>query len=294
MLSSGKLSAHTVSLLHRYDLDRLVVADPNAALRQFHQRATETGERDLLFALAELSYYNGERVQESIKPWDARDARDYYLGASVYAYLFLFGNSPGEKPDAFDRRFRTACDLYNCGLGWALTGRRSTNAVVRLDGGKWRLPIGEIDLRLDTAAFPWPLDKFEAFLVADQFRVRGLSVRNREAGVGTPLIAVGHLDPELHLRRSAPATVFLRVRGSLPDFAAGKGSGTLELHSAFGEDAVVIGDSRVPLEVDLTAARAYTLNQSFAWSVSRLQFFSVGEAVRSQVILTDPYLASDN
>ena len=288
-VESGTLSADTVSLLHRHDLGLMVLTDPEEALRQLHQKAIATGERDLLFTLAELSYLNGERVRESVKPWDPRDARDYYLGAAVYAYLFLFGDAKGDQPDAFDRRFRTACDLYNYGLGWALTERRSTNAVVRLEGGRRRLPVGEIKLNFNSAAFPWPLEKFEEFLVADQFRVRGLSVRNREAGVGAPLICVGHLDPDLRLRRSAPATMFLRIEGSLADFAAGNGSGSLEFHSALAEDSVAIGGNQVPLEKDLTAPRAYTLNQSFAWSAERLQFFSAHKALRSQVILYEPY-----
>jgi hypothetical protein len=86
VLNSGTLSAGTVSLLHRHDLGSVVLTDPEEALRQLHQKAIATGERDLLFALAELSYLNGERVRETVKPWDPRDARDYYLGAAVYAF----------------------------------------------------------------------------------------------------------------------------------------------------------------------------------------------------------------
>ena len=74
----------------------------------------------------------------SVKPWDPRDARDYYLGSGVYAWLFLFGEAQDAPPSAFDRRFRTACDFYNNGLGLALTGRRSTNGVVRLKPGRRR------------------------------------------------------------------------------------------------------------------------------------------------------------
>lgn len=289
VLSSGKLSADTTSLLHRYDLDQLLRSDPDEALRQLHQKAVAIGGRDLLFALAELSYFNGERVQKSVKPWDPRDARDYYLGASVYAYLFLFGEAGGKKPDGFDRRFRTACDLYNYGLGWALTKPRSTNAVVHLDGGRRLLPVGEIQLSFNAAAFPWPLEEYEDFLVADQFRVRGLSIRNREAGVGAPLIGVRKPDANLRLRRAEGATVLLRVESSLADIATGKGSGALELYSVFGESTVSIGSARVALEKDLTVVGAYTLNQTFAWRVNRLQFFSAHKALPAQVIKSEPY-----
>ena len=64
-LESGTLSADTVSLLHRHNLGRLVRTDPEEALRQLHQKAVATGERDLLLTLAELSYLNGDRVRQS-------------------------------------------------------------------------------------------------------------------------------------------------------------------------------------------------------------------------------------
>ena len=43
---------------------------------------------------------------------------------------------------------------------------RATNNVARLEGGRRRLPVGEIDLRVDSSAFPWALERFERFLVA--------------------------------------------------------------------------------------------------------------------------------
>ena len=147
-LRTGKPSANTVSILHRYDLDRLAAGQPDEAVRQLHQKAVATGERDLLFALAELSYVAGDQIRRSVKPWDPRDARDYYLGSAVYAWLFLFGEGKDAPPGAFDRRFREACDFYNYSLGLALTGRRSTNAVVQLESARRRLPVGEIELRL--------------------------------------------------------------------------------------------------------------------------------------------------
>ena len=220
-LRTGAPGADTDSLLHRYGLDLLAASQPDEAVRQLQQKALANGERNLLFALAELSYVAGDHIRRSVKPWDSRDVRDYYLGSAVYAYLFLFGEGKDPKPGPFDRRFREACDFYNYSLGLALTEPRSTNATIRLDYGRRRLPVGEIELRLQDTPQASMAKGFEKILLADQFRVRGLSVRNREAGVGAPLICVGAAEPGLGIRRSSPATVFLRAPGSLAEIAAG-------------------------------------------------------------------------
>ena len=289
-LRTGKPSAATASLLHRYELDPLAARHPDQAVRLLHQKALDTGDRDLLFALAELSYVAGEDIRRSVTPWDPRDARDYYLGSAVYAWLYLFGEGKDPQPNAFQRRFREACDFYNYGLGLALTGRRSTNAIVHLESGPRRLPVGEIQVSLSPTGFAPKLGSFDQLLLADKFRVRGLSVRNRAAGVGTPLICVGPLNPEVEIRLSAPATVLLRAPRSLTELAGGHSSCALELYSSLDIDTAAIGSAQVPLENDLTTYRAYTLNQAFIWNLGMMQFLSPGEHLRSQLILSQPYV----
>jgi len=85
-LNSGRPSAATVSLLHQYDLDWLAEHSPDEAVRKLHERAVSAGDRDLLFALAELSYVAGERIRGSLKPADhqrvaAHPARTFEVGA---------------------------------------------------------------------------------------------------------------------------------------------------------------------------------------------------------------------
>src|SRR5688572_9151914 len=91
-LSAGRPSSATESILHRYDLDTIFHENPEKALTDLHFRAVASGERDLLYALAEVSFSAAEIIGESIKPWDTRDARDYYLATAVYSWLFLFGD----------------------------------------------------------------------------------------------------------------------------------------------------------------------------------------------------------
>jgi pimeloyl-ACP methyl ester carboxylesterase len=288
-LSTGKPSADTVSILHRYHLDLLAGSQPEEAVQQLHQKAVATGERDLLFALAEMSYVAGDSIHRSVKPWDQRDARDYYLGAAMYAWLFLFGDAKGAPPTGFDRRFRDACDFYNFSLGLALTERRGTNGAVQLQNDRRRLPVGEVELQLDRTHFPQELAEFDQILLADQFRVRGLSVRNRRPGVGAPLICVGRLDPQFDLRLSIPATALLRGPGSLAELGSSNSVCALELYPGLGASTVTIGSAQIPLENDLTAYRAYNLNQATMWKLGAFQFLAPAERIPSQLILNEPF-----
>jgi pimeloyl-ACP methyl ester carboxylesterase len=290
-LHTSTPSSDTMSVLHRYGLSELAKERPDEAVVRLHEKAVASQDRTLWFALAELSYAAGNQIRRSVQPWDPRDARDFYLGAAVYAYWFIFGetNTVHTPAEAFDRRFRTACDLYNYALGLALMERRGTNGIVILDDAKRRLPVGEIDWAFSQQNFSSPLEDFEKFLLADEFRVHGFSVRNRVGGIGAPLIAVGKVEESLRLYRCTPATIFLRLRGSLGDLAGGRTAASLELHSTYEEPSVTVGNVTVPLEADLTAPRAYTLNQSFVWRADKLQFLSPDLGLKSQLILTEPY-----
>jgi pimeloyl-ACP methyl ester carboxylesterase len=281
----------TRSVLTRFDQEKQFTKSPDATLLLIHQKAVESGERDLLFALSELNYLAGERLRRSAKPREPRDARDYYLASAVYAWFFLFGDTPAPSPSAFDQRFRTACDLYNFGLGWALTGRGSTNVVAFLAGGTRKLPVGQIDITFSQPGFPWPLEDVQGFVVSDQLLVRGLSARNRTAGLGAPLVAVSNPNgTELAgLSRTFPSTVLLRLSGPLSDLAQGKVRGSLELYATFEPTTIALDNRTLPLESDTTVPLAYSLNQSLFWRLGKMQFLSAEEKVRSDVYLGQPY-----
>jgi pimeloyl-ACP methyl ester carboxylesterase len=277
-------------VLHRFDQVEQFDKSPDATLELIHRKAMESRDRGLLFALSELNYIEGDRVRRSLKPWETRDARDYYLASAVYAWFFLFGDAADAPPGPFDQRFRTACDLYNYGLGWALTERNGTNATnAVLAGGTRRLPLGQLELEFNHDSFPWPLADFQSFVLAQQLHVRGLSVRNSQSGLGAPLVAVTQTDPKIKLSRCVPATVVLRLKGGLSDLAQGKCRGSLELYSGYDTTTVHVGERPVPLETDTTVALAYGLNQSLLWSLGMAQFFSPEEQIPTDVYLRQPY-----
>jgi pimeloyl-ACP methyl ester carboxylesterase len=287
-ISSTDPSPDTMRVLRRFDQADAFGVAPDTALHLIHQQALETHDRDLLFALSELSYLRAEGLRHSVKPWE-EDARGYYLASVVYAWFFLFAEASAPAPDGFDPRFRTACDLYGYGLGWALAERRGTNAVASLRGGVHALPFGKLECGFEYDHFPWALEEFDSFRLADQFRIRGLSVHNRQPGLGAPLVAVSKRDPKVGLRRCFPATVFLRLSGDWLDLSKGNLSGSLELYSAFDATPVQIGAHRVPLETDTSTALAYGLNQSTLWRLGMQQFLSFKELVPTDIYAIQPY-----
>jgi pimeloyl-ACP methyl ester carboxylesterase len=288
-LRNGKPSDATVSVLHRFDLEELAAKRPDEAVRRLHEKALATGDRDLLFALSEMSYVAGDQIRRSVKPWEPREARDYYLGSAVYAWLFLFGEGRDPLPGAFDRRFREACDFYNHGLGRGFSEGRGTNASVRLESARRRLPVGELAVQFETNTLAAQFEQAEQILPVDRYRVRGFSVRNREAGLGTPLMAVKPIDPRWGLHPVVPGTVLLQLQGSLADLGAGDANATLELFSPFEETDIQVGSTQVPIETDLTTYRAYMLSQSRVWKLGRLDFLAPAEHIPSQLILNQPY-----
>ena len=116
-LITGQPSASTVSLLRRLDLLPLATHQPDEAVRRLHEKALETNERDLLFALAEMSYVAAERIRRSVKSWDLRDERDYYLGRLFTRTCSSSAKDKRRDSARFDRRSRAACDFYNFGAG---------------------------------------------------------------------------------------------------------------------------------------------------------------------------------
>jgi pimeloyl-ACP methyl ester carboxylesterase len=292
VIADGQPGGTTLEILHRFDQEEVFKKSPDVTLQLFHQKAVESGDRDLIFALSELNFLTGEQIRRSVKPWEPRDARDYYLASAVYAWFFLASTSTDSLRGAFDSRFRAADELYNCSLGWALTpDRRGTNAVALLGDSTRRLAGGHMNIKFSQPGFPWDLSEFKEFVLADHFLVRGLSVRNRQTGLGAPLVAVAQPNERTKLSRSMAATAFLRIEGSLADMGGDKCRGSLELYSPLVQETVQVGGHSLPLEADTTIPLAYSLNQSSIWGLGRQQFLSGTERVPSDVYLARPYQA---
>lgn len=281
-LNAGVLSNSAKAVLHRYNLAETFSKDPQFATQFLHEIAVKDDRRDILFALSELSYLDGERRLFNL----SLSAYDSFLQSAVFAYLYLLGPGKEPPPTAYDSRFREACELYNRALWRAFPQKK--DGSLEFSNGPRKLPVGELKITLKPETLAWKMENIEEFLPADAYQTQGLSVRNRTPGLGLPLIAVTTITKETPEGGVLPVTVFLRVSGGVKDLQSGPGSATLEFYSVFDDTEVKVNGRSVPLETDTTAPLAYRLDDGKIWKLGISRFLSGGNISRP-LILMQPY-----
>ncbi len=285
-LTTGRLSGPTTIALRRLDLLNLYAANPVAALMAVNRIvATDTRNRDLLFALAEMSFLQAEKKNE--RPW--------FLATVVYSYAFLFPAVAANRPDPFDPRLRTAADLYNRALTRGLAS--ADGAYVELRPGDYPLPFGVLSIAFDQSSLRWSGYELVRFVPAAELHIEGLNNRYRDTGIGAPLAA--DLKPLSDVRGfqiaralKIPATALLRLNISPQAVATGRYSGNLVLYLGNEGQKVDIAGQKVPLENEPSAALAYGLSNPTIWK-SEIAGFLNGDffnKLPSQLFALGPHI----
>jgi pimeloyl-ACP methyl ester carboxylesterase len=285
-LTEGVASNATSIVLRRFDLVGEYKDDPAAVIAYLHDKALHDDRRDTLYALAELSYLYGERLEKSVSA--AAQAPDYFLAASIYAYFFLLDDRIEPASNAFDIRARTAGDLYNFalwrGMATGKAGALNLTAAVR------KLPVGTLSITVDLTKYPWKFEEFERFEPVDKYVIRGISIRNRSKGVGSALIGVKKVSREAPFPQAVPTSIFLRINANLVELTAGTATASLEFYSGYDDNLLKVKDRHPPLETDTTTPMAYVLETSKIWDFGLGAF--LGKEFRSipnGLYLTQPY-----
>lgn len=287
-LNSSSLSIGTMEVLHRCGVGREASKAPAEVLNALHGRALKDGRRDLLCALAELSYWHADSLRRSSPEKDAPSC-DYHLASAIYAWLFLFGDGPDARPNAMEPRYRLACDLYNRALAQGLRKPGVEPDELRLAEGDRALPQGRVRLTLNLDRLGWKPGTADRVLPADQFVIRGLSTHHRRAGLGAALILVRNEVDRRRFPQHAPATAILRVNGDLQSWGERQLTASIELYSGYEESPVRVGEALFPMESDSTAALAYLLNEQRVWKLGKNQFLSSVERVETGIYPGEPY-----
>jgi pimeloyl-ACP methyl ester carboxylesterase len=128
------------------------------------------------------------------------------------------------------------------------------------------------------------------FYPADGFRVRGLSVRNAQGGLGATLIGIIDTDQGAKVGRHIPATLLLRGPKDIKEWSAGQAVVTLALSSGYEHRVIELAGQKIPVRTDTTTPLAYALNNTWFWELGRRQFFSYHQIVKSDVYQMQPYI----
>jgi len=289
-LSTDTPSQHSSQLLNRLGLTEQFRKDPDAALAALHAGLATSGDEDRVFALAELSFLDGEK----------RGSREQTLAATVYAYAFLFPDGLGTPPDPLDPRLQVARNIYNRGIGLALESPGEREVI--LANGAHALPFGRLDVVFDPKELVWTAGyQLDDLVPLAEYEVRGLSNRYRTAGLGAPL--AGSLAPIpgakpppgaelISPRLRVPVTAFLRIENARRHLRDGALRGDLELYALDEGSALEVDGKRVPLERETTAPLAYMLEGAPVWDFEFAGFRSgdfLPGGIESQLIVMRPH-----
>lgn len=284
ILNSDALSDQSRQLLAALGLEAAYAEDPGAVIAQFDAAAMAERRRPVFALLAEMHYARAV----------ANRSASEFLAAAILAHQYLLSDELRPEPNPFDPWFRLSCDIYNRALAQALLDH---SGHARLVDGVFETSLGTVEVAATRPGFPWGPEEFSRFLPADAYHVRGLRERVRSSGLGVPLIAirdeqahagaieVGHIGRQVKM----PATAVLEVEGGLAALQAGRIKTTLQLYLAGHAQTITLGGHQVPLETDMTAPLAYTLEDSTIWDFSIRGFMSADDQVKPGVYLIHPY-----
>jgi Putative serine esterase (DUF676) len=289
VLSAEKPSSFSARELMNRNLYLRFEEDPSKALAELHSDLAPEGDEDLIFALAELSFFHAEQSGD----------RSYYLAAAVYAYAFLLPGQHGTPPRPIDPRARWAVDIYNQSLTQA--AKTADGAYALPMGGTFKLPFGELTVTFNETDLIWAGYRMKDFIPAADVEVRGLRNRYRTPGVGAALAASieplegapSKQDAYLPPRMKIPVTAFLRLDDPRGELKSGKLDGKLEFYTVDSARTIKINDRDVPIEFETTFALALTLEGSPVWDFEIAGFrsgdFTVGAKATEGLFMLNPH-----
>lgn len=294
--SLDRPSERTYETLRRYDLERRYRRDVETTLAKLERYAQERMEPDVVYALAELSWLEGRRLDR----WRRASAVDHYLDATAYAFDYLFDNDPalvaGRNPS--DPRFRTACELYNDSLERLIRAAQADRRIEADGSIKLKVHGKEQVFHVVLDETPWKPGDIDQLLLASDFVVSGVNARTYRYGVGVPLIGVRQNDgpPKADERfyppeMAFPLTAFLVPKSRFKDAARDAGREcNLQLVDPVRRRSVGPPGTPMMVESDFTTPLAHMWSRTdlnrYRWN----GLFRPGEAMeRANLMLLRPY-----
>ena len=239
--------------------------NPTAVLKKLCGFVAQTSDREGLFALTELCFYEAERRDELSK-----ESMPFYLSASVYAYEYLFGKG-SENLSPFNPHSRLACEIYNRSLAELLMylnknkRKMKGNTTIDLLNGKIKIEQKHSQLSLSYS-------DFDTIKVVYRYKVKGIKYQFRTFGIGVPLIAIRESTNTFTfnnkfsplIKQTYAATFFLRIKSAdcLSNSSNFLYKADIEIYDPNITEHIVVNGKKIPLETDFTTPLAYLVSQS--------------------------------
>ncbi len=264
--SGPQPTGRTSSLLRHYDLLDVFNKSPEVALDKLQELTFEEKGAEKIYAISELSYIVGKRLEVDGK-YGA--ALDMYTVAVSNAYLYLFCPELDNSRNPYDPQFRGACDLYNTSLESMLRLVHSEGPLT--PGNTYRVSTADSNYDVQVVnRGPWANADFGKLKFSSDFQVKGIDASNVTYGVGVPMIALrNRRSPDEPGEKyypeglSFPVTAILRVTS--PHLHSTKDLHhrhpcVLELHDPLASTDIELNSRLVPLQADLSTPLAYFLD----------------------------------
>ncbi|MHC4954825.1 MAG: esterase/lipase family protein [Planctomycetota bacterium] len=270
ILDSDDVSGFTRAILTALGLTDSYRHEPVEAIRVLEAEMRASRDRKLAVAIAELGIVQARRVTTP-------DRRA--IGTTLrYSYAYLFDPKLEPAPDAFDARFRLACDLYNHALA-ELT--RTSPSLEFREGAMLDLQSygGDCALRVGHDELAWGNSRMAKLRVAYDYAVEGLLPPARRQGIGLPClmdrswVAGAQDNPQdgpdenaalryLPEQVAFATTILVRFPDDSSVLDAKPADGSLDAYDPMDTVAVDLGGRRVPLEVDYTTPVADSVTRN--------------------------------
>ena len=258
-----QVTPRTQQLARRLDLPNPNRAKSDDVLAPLQEEIERSPDCEKIYAMAEIAYLGAAKRDRQHDP----QALHYYMTAAAHAYLYLFDERFASQRNAYDPQYRGACDLYNQSLEGALRLLYKDRKLV--PGVRKTIQSHGQDLSIDVVlrSLGWKPSDFAQIAFTSDYEVKGLKNHYRTFGLGVPLIVIRPkkdqqaIDDKYYPEKlSFAATAFLRL---LPcSDGSGKWQALLELYDPLETSEIVVQNTFVPLETDITTPLAYFLNET--------------------------------
>jgi pimeloyl-ACP methyl ester carboxylesterase len=261
-LSSDQLSEVTRTVLRRAALLEVFDYRPDDAITALRAQAIATGMHwPDLYALAELNYYEGRHTK----------SKAMLLASALYAYAVLFPTGDTDRPSPYAGEFLHAADFYNLALTQVLSGA-GAEGVATLQSGRYDLPFGVVDVRVDQASLVFAGRTMTSFVPTMNLQVQGFQNNYRSDGLGAPLAAGLSPAPRtdsglvLPVNLRIPTSAVLQMDDPRRQLTGSALTARLQLYTIYDAANIRIDGHNVPLEYDQTAVRALFAVEGKAWT----------------------------